>query len=173
MKTAIEEQIRGVLAAHPKATNAEVARRLGLSPQRISQACKKHGIKLAKWQPPIQYTPRRYAAPPEVRAPILATGSVNHTICGAISELLVAADLMTRGFRVYTPIARQRSHDLIAVNAAGETLTIEVRSAKRKPDGKVAVTHKDKCASQFLAWVITGEPIRYRPDLPPAAHRGG
>lgn len=168
MQKATAELVLAEIEKDHSVSVAEVARRLGVSRQRIFQVAKKHGIQFKKYQWPTDYTPRRHALPPEAKTPILVGGAVNHTVCGVISEQMVAADLLIRGFKVYTPIVRQRSHDLIAVDQRGATLTIEVRSAKRNADGALHASLPSKMTSQYLALVANGERIIYRPELPQA-----
>lgn len=88
----------------------------------------------------------------------------SHRVCGTISELLVAADLMARGYEVYIPLARTIGHDIIAEAPSGRLLTIEVRSAKRAANG--ALRFKRTTRSEMFAAVVTGEPVQYDPPLP-------
>lgn len=158
------DKIKDLLSENPHATTADISRDLGVSRQRISHLCRQHGIKLTR-----AYPARDKASAP---APRVITGGVlapiNHTVCGSISEILVAADLMARGYKPYMPIVKQRSHDILAVNSTGGVITIEVRSGKRRADGNgyTWASKGPNCASGFHAIVITGEPVIYKPDLP-------
>ncbi len=162
------ERIKSALAENPRLTNSELAELVGVSRQRVSQLCRANGVTLRR-----AYPVRRTAhKPPKPPTPRVVTGGIqtdiNHTVCGTISELLVSADLMARGYKPYTPIVRQRSHDIIAVNLSGEMISIEVRSGRRRADG-AGITWQSKCervGSDYYAIVITGEPVIYKPDLP-------
>ncbi len=94
---------------------------------------------------------------------------ISQTTAGTIAELLVAADLMARGWTPFFPLMRTTIFDLIAGDANGRVLTIEVRSAKRRPDGSLAYGRKTGSPANHHALVITGEPVAYLPELPPGA----
>jgi hypothetical protein len=80
---------------------------------------------------------------------------------GAASELLVAADLIQRGFAVFRSVSPAAPFDLIA--AAGETLIrVEVRTVAERADGTLVpnVTPLDCC--DLYAFVgTTGRRIEY------------
>ena len=170
----ISGRIKAVLARSPKATAREVADALGLSRSRVYVACKRHGIKLARPPaPPYVYRPERcqHGVRRSVAlTPRVITGGVQRTVsptvCGTISEVLAAADLMARGFRPYAPFVRQRSHDLIAVAPNGRVITIEVRSGRKKSHGGYTFPNREtRSRSDVLAIVLTGEPVIYEPTL--------
>jgi hypothetical protein len=86
---------------------------------------------------------------------------------GTVCELLVAADLVGKGWNVYMPLIRNRGHDLIAYRDA-EFITLEVKSARiHNVTGKVTCYSEDGkiVKSSHLAIVCFGEPIKYRPEL--------
>lgn len=163
-KSTIESRIEEVLEKLPHATTGDVASALGVSRQRVHQAAQKYGIRLRGTRRASDPT-RRKPGPPK---PTAITGGVQpqltHTVCGTISELLAAADLMTRGYRVYMPIARQRCHDLIAVSPEGKLVTIEVRSGRRCPVGNGHTYPSNRTVkSDVTAVVLVGEPVIYEP----------
>lgn len=162
------DRIREILSVNPSASTSEIAREIGVSRQRISQVCAKEGIKLKRAYPASDRKPSSTPAPRVITGGVISP--ISHTVCGSISELLVAADLMARGYKPYMPIVRQRSHDILAVNTNNEVLTVEVRSGKRRADGNGITWNSkgERCASSFCAIVITGEPVIYKPELPPA-----
>lgn len=149
------------LAASGKWASA-IADDLGISRQRVHQIAKAHQIEL-----PVNRAPRDTAKrrPPVAR---IQTGGVlapiNHSVAGTISELLVAADLMARGWQVFMPIIASKGHDLIAVKD-GRIATFEVRSAHRNANGVVKYAKQAGCTSEFYGLVVTGEPVTYVPDL--------
>lgn len=160
------DRLRAFVKKNPKGTARDAAQALGVSRQRIYHLCKEIGIRLS--------------VPPNVPGTRLATGlplprvrtggvsiAVNHTICGTISELLAAADLMARGYKVYTPIARQKCHDLIAVAPDGRLVTFEVRSGRRRATGAgFTFVQPQRGKSDVIAVVLTGDPVEYIPALP-------
>lgn len=90
---------------------------------------------------------------------------VNRQTRGAISELLVAIDLLAIGWKPYIPLFRNHGHDIIALKD-GEIITIEVRSGRRLKDGTIQ-TNKEKAAhpADHFAFVLPDEPVVYEPPL--------
>lgn len=88
---------------------------------------------------------------------LLSTGKT-----GAISELIVAADLLGRGFDVFRAVSQACSCDL-AVLREGKLLTIEVRSAKKNSKGGLMYT-KARINADHIAVVCENE-ITYEPGL--------
>lgn len=84
---------------------------------------------------------------------------------GAISELLVAADLLDKGFDVFRALSQHASCDLIALDADGSVSRIEVRTANRRrgieSNGQVIPNCRptDKC--DLYAFVTDGDVIEY------------
>ena len=148
-------RIRAVIEKTPNMSAAEVADALGVSRQRVHQVCIAAGIKL----------PRGERRRPEPRIACAAGVPISHTVAGAIAEAIVVADLLARGCKPYTPVVRQRSHDIIAVTPSGAVVTIEVRSARRDA-GKLSVPRKRSDQSQHYALVVPGESVAYYPPLP-------
>lgn len=160
MKKTTADKVRELVAKG--LWGAEIARELGISKQRVSQICLREGI-----------DPRdgRRGPPPAPSTPItsrLATGGViletSRRACGAISELLVAADLTARGWLVYLPLKWSRGFDLIAMKNE-RLLRVEVKSASRALDGKVCFTKATRHSPDVFAYVITGEPVIFDPPL--------
>jgi hypothetical protein len=142
---------------------SEIAKESGISRQRVYQLAARHKINLTKYD----FAARTAFSPP---VPRITTGGVQAkvscSIAGTIAELLVAADLMARGWAVYMPIMFSRGYDIIAAKD-GALATIEVRSAHRKiGDGGLSYNKKIDSDSAYHALVITGEPVCYRPELP-------
>jgi hypothetical protein len=146
----------------------EIARRLGISRQRVHQIAASRGIQIQKiWTTPYYKIPSDKRNSP---APRLLTGGVllteSQSAVGCVSELLAAADLVARGWHVYLPILRQRGHDIIAYSGEHVAL-IEVRSGRRTKFGNVTYLRKPNGNKpSYFAIVITGEPVCYEPDLP-------
>ena len=74
---------------------------------------------------------------------------------GAVSELLVSAELMKLGYEVFRAVSPSSSCDLVCIKN-GETFRVEVRTGKRSDEGKVAVTRgpKDYGRSDILAVLL-------------------
>ena len=143
-------------------TTSEIAAALGISRQRVHSAAKTNGIALPKYGRPANFR----VPPPKAR---VQTGGIpvpiSTSVAGSIAEMLVAADLMARGFHVYMPVIISRGHDIIACNGT-EIITFEVRSAHRNASGKLIFGRKPDCCSDHYALVVTGEPVIYDPPLP-------
>jgi hypothetical protein len=146
----------------------DIARDLGITRQRVHQIAKQMGLVLP---PPPKVvrkealsTPRSYKS----RAPLVITGGVqthlNSKVAGKISELLVATDLMARGWQIYFPLNPNSTHDLVAT-FKGNILSFEVRSAYRIKTGRLTYQKKSNSAANHYALVVTGEPIQYLPPL--------
>lgn len=142
-------------------TTSEIAAELGLSRQRIHAAAKSHGIAIPRYRPPATFR----VPPPKPR---IQTGGVsvpiNTSVAGSIAEMLVAADLMARGWHVYMPVLVSRGHNIIACEG-GRIATFEVRSAHRNAAGKLIFGRKSDCVSDHYALVVTGEPVIYDPAI--------
>ena len=88
----------------------------------------------------------------------LSTGTV-----GAISELVVAADLLTMGYEVFRSLSPACSWDL-AVLKDGKLLRIEVRTGYKLDNGKIAWS-RNKGRADHWAVVYDKREIRYDPPL--------
>ena len=82
---------------------------------------------------------------------------------GAISELRVAVDLMSRGYNVFRAMSPACTCDL-AVLQNGELLRIEVRTAHITTSGKIIYFKKTKDKTDIWALVLPQE-IIYEPPL--------
>lgn len=149
-------------------TCGEAAARLGVSRQRISQIYRSLGVDLAALRRSAADDARTYSATPRV-----VTGGVTlretAVTVGHVSELLAAADLMSRGFQVFAPISQSRARvDLIAMDRSGACQRIEVRSGRRLPNGGLSFPKNRGRRLPYVdryAVVLTGEPVRYVPAL--------
>jgi hypothetical protein len=140
----------------------EIAASLKISRQRVYQVCSRYGI-----QPGLPKIPPRRGV--IICKPRLITGGIqqftNARMTGTVSELLVAADLIARGWHVYLPVIKQRGFDVI-VTQGRLVLTIEVRSASKNTKGTLTWTKRPTDCSDYYALVVTGDPVKYQPDLP-------
>lgn len=158
---AIAQQIVDMAAAGK--TAREIARALNVSRQRIYQVADAHGLTLPSGRHPLD---GRRPPPPKAR---IVTGGIvqpiSHSTAGTIAELLAAADLMARGWQVFFPLVRSTGHDLIGCRGA-ELVTVEVRSAIRNAAGAIVFNKKTTSKSDHHAYVVTGEIVTYKPELP-------
>ena len=84
---------------------------------------------------------------------------------GVISELVVACDLLRRGFEVFRAVSGACSCDL-AVIKNGKLLRIEVKTSyKNKYTGKLIVPGHKKQNLDILAVVVNGSEVTYLPEL--------
>lgn len=89
----------------------------------------------------------------------LPTGTV-----GAISELLVAIDLLSKGYEVFRALSQACSVDL-AILFNKQLFTIEVRTSTKNKDGKISINPLKTSRADIGALVCNGE-IVYVPPLP-------
>ena len=83
-----------------------------------------------------------------------------------MAELIVAADLLARGWYPFFPIVRSTKIDLLVSSRDGKrVLRIEVRSGLRRGD-RVVFSKKDNAECDHYGIVVAGEPVTYQPELP-------
>lgn len=103
----------------------------------------------------------------ETLALLPRSSDVSPGTVGAISELIVATDLLSRGYEVYRSMSPNSTYDLIARGEAG-TLRIEVRTARRYKSG-VEFNRRTGENKDYFAVVLPEGAIVYSPPLPCAA----
>jgi AraC-like DNA-binding protein len=140
----------------PNLNQTEVARRLGVSRQRVSQLCKKTSLRFTgkyrhRYRLSHNAQLNRYGFHGKRRNPAFA---------GATGEMIVAAHLMQRGIPVYRSIAAEAAFDLVA-DCFGELLRVEVRSAKRTAKG-FNFPRPDKSRYDLLALVTPDTAVTFR-----------
>lgn len=94
------------------------------------------------------YLKREYRKHNPYHGPSLPSGSV-----GAVSELVVAADLLERGFEVYRALSPAAPCDL-AILRDGRLLRVEVTSGRRRIGGGISRPQKDRLKFDILAVVV-------------------
>lgn len=147
-------------------TTTDLTEEFECSRQYIHSVLRQAGMKAAS--PVRVWLPRKAAPPPKARVvPSAHARPISHSMVGSVSELLVAADLMARGWSVFFPLYRARA-DLIATSKDGrKVLRFEVRSARRV-EGKVVFGRKPTDECDHYALALADEPVLYEPEL--AAH---
>lgn len=88
--------------------------------------------------------------------------SKNSSTTGAISELRVAVDLMSRGYDVFRALSSACPCDL-AILKDNELLKVEVKTAYKSTSGKLYKSIKKRKVDHY-AWVLNNE-IIYEPEL--------
>ena len=136
-----------------------MAEKIGVSRARIYQIIKEEAILLVRSELTIR---RGLPVPGVVTGGIV--GPVNSATAGTISEVLAAADLLARGWHVYTSLVRHKGHDLIAVKG-DRIVTVEVRSAHLNQSQKAVFLKQPPDNSDFYALVVTGSPVIYQPEI--------
>jgi len=155
-------QIIEAVQANPSLTARQLATAHSCSKQYVHLVL--NGIGLKPAEPVRVWSP---AEPRTVDPKHVIPGNqtkVSTAVSGSISELMVATDLMARGWKIFFPLFRAHS-DLIAQSSDGTVLKrFEVRGARRK-DGQIVFSRKPEDQCDHYAAVIAGEPIRYFPPL--------
>lgn len=154
-------QVRALIKEY---TPNEIGKRLGISRQRVYQILDDEGVEYL----PLTQEHRRRRVISRNLSKYLgpSSASVDRPTRGAISELLVAADLLSLGWKPYVPLFRNHGHDLIASKRSA-LITLEVRSALRRRDASISASlfTRGRQVNHF-AFVLPGEPVIYTPDLP-------
>lgn len=96
--------------------------------------------------------------------------ALNPNESGRVGELVVAADLISRGFTVYAPLlSRLGAADIIAVHRTDpdyRPVRFEVRVGSRNMNGVLRFNRRDALRADYYAIVVHGEPVMYEPELP-------
>lgn len=160
-----KDNILAIRTRNPSASASDIAKELGISRQYVYVVFKEVGLRTDVGG----YRPRKViSAPPAAR---VVTGGIlvriSHTTAGTIGELLVAADLMARGFNVFHPLVRSKALcDLIAQNRqTGALERIEVRCGSRRAGYIHANKSADTSKYDRFAIVMTGEVVKYIPPF--------
>ncbi len=145
-------------------TPREIGDRLGISRQRVYQILVDEGIEYLPLQQ--QHRLRQSISRNLARSLGPAASHVDRNTRGAISELLVAADLLALGWKPYVPLFRNHGHDLIATKNA-MIISVEVRSALRRKDASISASlYTPGRRADHFAFVLPDEPVIYKPALP-------
>ena len=137
---------------------------VAILPKRSCQNCKKEFVPARRWQKfctrVCQYENENKKSLLRSPYPGIKVGTV-----GAIQELKVAVDLMSKGYEVFRAMSPHSSCDL-AVLRSGKLYKLEVRTAYLKSDGTISKRFKSEAAKSsdiYYAWVApTG--IDYWPE---------
>jgi len=85
---------------------------------------------------------------------------------GAVSELLVCADLLRRGHEVFRSVSQDCSCDMVILSR-DKFYRIEVRTGWILESGRIGFSHKksDEGRYDIMAVVLRGRDIIYTPSL--------
>lgn len=164
-----KDNILAIRTRNPNASATDIAEELGISRQYVYVIFRRLGLEAKVGG----YRPRKVVAAPAAPAARILTGGVparlTSTTAGTIGEMLVAADLMARGFTVFHPLVRSVALcDLISQSReTGAMERIEVKCGTRTSGAKI-LANKPVNNSKYdrLAVVITGEVVKYVPPFP-------
>ncbi len=126
-----------IIESEPEISGAELARRLGLTRQRITQIMQTEGLTLFKRAKPAKAPKPEWStlnmAAAMKRVPLNKCGG------GAMAELLVAIDLLGRNLDVFRSVSTTARSDLVACyrSAPYTAIRIQVKSgqpSKSNPD---------------------------------------
>jgi hypothetical protein len=152
------------------ATMAQTARELGVTRARIHQLAVRHSIAFRRMWTFAPDAKKAFEAQKTDPPPRNPTGGVEvkfgQAIGGKTAALLACADLLARGWQVYLPVSSNRGHDIVA-SRGNCILTFEVNLAYRSETGNLSFKRKREQKSTHCALVVKGEPVIYRPALPP------
>jgi hypothetical protein len=87
----------------------------------------------------------------------------SHGTTGAVHELMVAVDLVVRGYEVFRAVSPSCSCDLIALKG-GKALRVEVKTGYLNAAGRAVCSGNTPSKYDLLAVVTTTE-IQYTPSL--------
>ena len=89
------------------------------------------------------------------------------TMKGTVGELLVAADLLQRGYQVFAPMTRHMaSVDLVTLDIGGTHVErVEVKTGRRR-EGRLVYASPTHERYDRLAIVVPGEEVIYKPAFP-------
>jgi len=164
------ELIREIIESGENLSVADIARRAGVSRQRVHSIMRREG-----WSAKVDGRKSKAGdscAHEMIGACVVAPRHYSKTTGGQISELLVAADLLALGYKPFQPTARASLFDVIAVNPfTGKVITIEVKTGRDNGGSVVFQKSADIKTRHFhaepdhYAVVCPGYPIRYIPEI--------
>jgi hypothetical protein len=112
--------------------------------------------------------PTAAVAPAAPRPPPVTIGrgqGLSPGTVGAVGELMVAADLMQRGYHVFRALSPNAPCDLIAFRSGQTAVKVEVKTGYRKADGTLAHALPVHPIDVLAVALIGGEVV-YEPPMP-------
>lgn len=152
------DHVKALRNGDPKISAADIARKLEISRERARQILIELGLPTDTRKDRRLRQYRNYAARIGIKLS-------SHTI-GCIGEMLVCADLMQKGWDVYRSISPHAPVDLMA-RRDRKTVAVEVRSGRKKLDGRVVFGKPLREKSwEVIAVVLPDGEIHYQPEMP-------
>lgn len=103
----------------------------------------------------------------KVKTPL---AGLNTGMKGAIGELVVCADLLSKGFEVYRAVSATSKSDLVIIPSSGQPVRVEVTTGTYRNDGSVSHTTKAAAKFDLLAVYMPADgTIHYFSNLPQLA----
>lgn len=155
------ERLLALLKRRPNLTTAEALKALGVSRQRLHAILKTEGVSLRPSAVLREPVDRMHPLPPAT-----VEGLPPYVVNG-IKEMIVAVDLLKKGFDVYRSLTAGGLCDLVAVSRQdGASTRIEVKSASLWRTGRVTHSPTHRNSYDVLALVFKDGAVEYRPPLP-------
>lgn len=172
------DEARTAIAENPDFSLAELSRLLGVNSGKLSPILKKNGLTPGRRGERIvrhpDYTEPRLpdGAVRETRDTISAdsrrltrAGLANALSIGAYGEMIVCADLLSRGFDVFRSVSPSAKCDIVAIGRfTGKTFRIESRMGRVQPKGKLQFNSRGWQGYDLLAVVVDMTKVIYKPD---------
>ncbi len=162
------ERVIALVQQSPHLNQTEIAERVGATRQRVSQIIAEEQLNVPRGKRGVAPRPKTTAPGDQ---PILDRNALPAYLAeagGPIAVLVTAADLMSRGYTVYLPVAPAAAADLVAIDARGKVRRVSVQQAKRTAGNRLQYTYPKPGDVDTHALILTDEPVRYEPAL-----RGG
>ena len=97
-------------------------------------------------------------------APRVPRGTLANGTLGAMRELVVCADLLSRGFDVFRAVSPSCSFDLVA-HRSGRLYRVEVSTGFARPDGSISHSKRDTSRFDLLGLVLQSGDVAYQPGI--------
>ncbi len=155
------ERILALMKQSPHLNQTEIAERLGVSRQRVAQIVVSEELELTKGKRGAR---GRAKPPAQEAAPAYNVDALPKYLAnagGPVAVLIAAADLITRGYAVYLPVAPTAAADLVAIDHRGRVKRFDVKTKRRA--GPVEYPTGEQI--DVRAFVTTDEPVKYAPEL--------
>jgi len=157
MKT--KDLILAIRRENENATVSEIADKLKISRQAVHQTLTRMGL-------PTTFPRPLYKGPTPEKIPPLFGHRLSPHFAAAVAEMLVAVDLMHRGFDVYKSLASCGACDLVCIKRGGNVaIRVEVKTARRQMNGKLHHSPHTHNRFDVLALVCGDKSVTYLPDL--------
>lgn len=154
------ERIIALVKQEPHLNQSEIAERVGVKRQRVSQIIADEELNVPRGKRGV--APRARATEP-TRAPSSDALPAHLAAAGGmVGVLIAAADMMARGFTVFLPVTQTAPCDFLAMDAKGKVERVSVRKARRAGE-EIRYDDPIRGGTDRRALLLTDEPVRYEP----------